>query len=472
MVVGQVASQCDLLVVGAGPGGYEAALHAARLGMRVTLVDAAGLGGLGGECLHRGCIPSKVLIEHAERVGHQQRIPGRPVDEDPLLAFQSTKAAVVEPLRSGIEGQLKAAGVETVHGVARFMAKGRAVVDRGSVPPEFFEYRDAIVASGSRPVDIPTLATDGDDVLDSAGVLALNEVPKSLAVIGGGYVGVELGTAMAKLGASVTIVEAADQLLPTLDRDLADVVAASLASLGVTVELVSTAIGHADATLQLRRQGTPDEVTAPAERVLVAVGRRPNTDELGLELVGAKIAGSGHISTDEEFRAAPNLFAIGDVRDGAALAHKATAEGRTVAEITAGIRARRDVGAIPLIVFSDPEVVSIGATARDAEASGGELIVGKATTAASGRAATLGLSRGFVRVVAAQESGVVLGVQMALPHASELSAAALLAIELGATLDDLDSVAFGHPTLSELLALAARSAARRQQRRVGTSLTV
>ena len=455
MVVGEVAERRDLIVIGAGPGGYEAALRAAELGRQVTLVDRRGLAGLGGECLHTGCIPSKTLIELAGSEAH--RTADRAVPNPILKRFQADKALVIETIRAGVERAVVQSRIEVVHGIARFITGGRVVIERPDGLPAFLEYGAAVIATGSRPTALPTMPFDGQTVLDSAMLLALEELPQSLAVVGGGYIGIELGTALAKLGVAVTIVEMGDQLLPGLDVDLAAVVAKSLGNLGVTVELRTLAIEADHGSLRCRRVDGDAELAIAAERVLVAIGRRPNTDDLGIDAAAARLEPSGLVHTDAFGRAGPALFAIGDVRAGPALAHKASAEGRTVAELAAGVVGHRDVGEIPLVVFSDPEVASVGRTSRDVRASAGELVAGKVPLSASGRAATLEGAQGFVRVVADRATGSVVGVQLAAPHASEMIATATMAIELGAVLDDLDGLVFAHPTLSELLALAARA---------------
>jgi dihydrolipoamide dehydrogenase len=441
MVVGQVAEGRDLVVLGGGLGGYEAALRAAALGRTVMLVDRAGVKGLGGECLHRGCIPSKVLIERAHHDGFDE--------------YLADRGPVVEDLRAAVERQVRRAGIEVVEGQARFLPGERIAIDRPGELPSFVQYRHAILATGSRPVEVPALPFGGA-VLDAAGLLALDELPRSLAVVGGGAIGVELGTALARLGVAVTIVELTDRLLPGLDRDLGPFVGAALGALGVRVELGAAAVGHADGVLRLERDGAALEVAA--DRVLVAVGRRPNTDDVGIEATGAVLEAGGLVRTGDTGLATPRIAAVGDVRVGPALAHKAAAEGRMVAEVLSAVVGHRDVGAVPLIVFSDPEVASVGATAADAAASDGELVVGTVPLRASGRARTMGRSDGLVRLVAERTSGVILGAQVAAPHASELISTATVLVEMGAVLEDVDGMVLPHPTLGELFGMAAAAA--------------
>ncbi len=451
MVVGQVAEGRDLVVIGGGPGGYEAALHAASLGRNVTLVDREGVAGLGGECLHRGCIPSKALIEFAHRTSIGAEAP-------PVLAeFQAEKVRVVADLQGAVSRLVQRSDIEVLQGAARFIAGDRLVIDRPGALPMFLEYEQVILATGSRPIELPTLPFDGDRVLDSTAVLALDELPRSLAVVGGGYIGVELGTALARLGTVVTIIEMAGQLLPGLDPDLGAALAKRLEGSGVGIELGALATGLSEHGLLAERG---DEVLhVAAEQVLVAVGRAPNTDDLGLLETGATTDARGLVVTDGSCRATPRVFAIGDVRDGPALAHKAAAEGKMAAEVASGVAGHRDVGQVPLIVFSDPEVASVGRDARAVATSGGHLVAGKVPVGASGRARTMGDVDGFARVVVDVDTGAIVGAQVVAPHASELIATATVLIELGAVLEDLDGMVFAHPTLGELWAMAGQAAA-------------
>jgi dihydrolipoamide dehydrogenase len=457
MVVGQLAESRDLVVIGAGPGGYEAALHAAGLGRKVTLIDRNGAGGLGGECLHTGCIPSKMLIEYAAGQALQR---GEAAAIESIAQFQDRKSKVIEGLRQSIQRQLERAAVEIIPGTARFLSGDRLIIERADGPPGFVDFDAVIVATGSRPVPLGAAPFDSAAVLDSAGALALTRLPPSVSVVGGGYIGVELGTALARLGVTVTIVEMQDRLLFGLDGDLGAAVTRSLRRLGVRVELGAFVSDARPGELELRGVSGDSPTCVAGDKVLVAVGRRANTDGIGLELTDCRLDERGLIHTDAQGRAGARIFAIGDVRPGPALAHKASAEARMVAEVASGVAGHRDVGVVPMVVFADPEVASVGLGAADAASSGGELVVGKVPLSASGRAVAMGQTNGFVRVVVEKSSGVVVGCQIAGPHAAELVAVAAVAIELGALREDLESVVFAHPTVSELLALAAREAAR------------
>jgi dihydrolipoamide dehydrogenase len=460
MVVGEIPEGVDLLVVGAGPGGYAAALRAAQLGRRVTLVDRDGEDGVGGVCLRVGCIPSKALIELAgfvdQATAHARAglVTGAPTAyAADLAAFQRHKTSVVRRLTDGVRGLLSAAGVGVIGGTLRFTRPDQAVVETVAGGARFLQFQDVIVATGSRPVQLPGLHRDGVIVLDSTDVLALDELPATVAVIGAGYVGIELGTALAKLGAAVTIIDQADRVLPGIDRTLTRPVTRRLDELGVELLLTATAEGHADGTLTVRRG---DElIDVKAEKVVVAVGRRPNTDDLGLDRLGVTTGADGLLEAGRPVR--PHVAAIGDITHGPALAHKAYAEAIVAAEILSGRRAAFDPAAIPAVVFSDPELATVGLTLGQARAQGIEATATTVPMAANGRAVTLGAPHGSAQLVTERGTGLVLGVHVVGPHASELIAEATLAIELAATAEDLAETIHAHPTVSEQLEETARA---------------
>jgi dihydrolipoyl dehydrogenase len=468
MVVGELAESADLLVVGAGPGGYVAAARAAQLGRTVTVVDrGAPEGGLGGACLHVGCIPSKALIELAGAYEHARRprvggleLDGARVD---LPAFQAWKRAIVERLATGVENLLAAQGVELVTGALRFNKPDQAVVALPDGQSRYFEFEQALIATGSRPASLAPLPFDGERVLTSTDVLGLDRVPGSLAVVGAGYIGLEIGQALAKLGSQVSVIEAADRVLPALDEALAEPVMRGLARLGVEVHLSSVVVGlDGDDLAYANEEGRG---TVPAERVLVAIGRVPNTDDLGLPAVGVPVDDAGLIAVDERMLASASIAAIGDVTSGPALAHRASAQGIVAAEALSGVPAAFDPAGVPAIVFTDPEIASVGLTEQQARAGGFDVAVTTVPLAASGRAATIGEDDGFTRVVADRSDDRVLGVQMVGPHASELIAEATLAIEMVASPEDLRGTIHPHPTLSEGLHAAAARLAPRPARR-------
>ena len=457
MVVGEMAEGVDLLIAGGGPGGYAAALRAAQLGREVVIVDRLGRGGLGGVCLHSGCIPSKALIELAEVV-HRPRAmeiagvsPGG-VGAD-LARFQPWKNGVVEDLRAGIETLLSRQKVRVLAGELAFSKPNRAAVATPDGNVTFLEFSSAIIATGSRPSGLGALPFDGERVLDSAQALSLAAVPASLAMIGAGYIGLELGTAFAKLGCQVTIVEALDRILPELDAAVTRPLIRSLARLKVRLLLGAEAAELDERELLVRSGGTEHRIRA--EKVVVAVGRRPNTGSLGLGSAGVPVRADGRVPVDASRLAARRIAAIGDITAGPALAHKATAEAHTAAETLSGRRARFDPAAIPAVIFADPEIAVAGLSERQARAEGIDVAVGQFPLAASGRARTLAAPGGLVRMVIDRANDVVVGIQLAGPHVSELAGEAALAIEMSASPEDLAATIHPHPTISEGLREAA-----------------
>ncbi|MGH8998737.1 MAG: FAD-dependent oxidoreductase, partial [Acidimicrobiia bacterium] len=350
MVVGEVATGTDVLVVGGGPGGYTAALRAADLGRSVTLVERHRLGGV---CLNVGCIPSKALIESAHLAGLPARAARTGVALTAAVDMAETQrwiSGVVEGLTADVDGLLRRAGVTVVRGDAHFGASRRVAVthDKGGTATSFFEYQSAVVATGSRPMALPGVPFDGVRVLDSTAALALTELPTEMVVVGGGYIGVELGGAFAKLGVGVTIVEMADRLLPGMPASLAAVLERALVAGGVRVRPGTKVLGlDGDRLAVCAREGGSEETLA-APVVVVAVGREPNTAGMGLEATGAAVdPASGLIDVDPSRRAARGVYAIGDVTAGPALAHKATAEAEVAARACAGLRAAFDPSVIP-----------------------------------------------------------------------------------------------------------------------------
>lgn len=460
MVVGQMAESVDVVVVGGGPGGYAAAIRAAQAGREVVLVERGGERGLGGTCVRIGCIPSKALIELANArsaVEHLGRaglhIDGARVD---LAAFQTWKDGIVDGLSNGVRGLLRRADVRLLHGTARFIARDQVVVATADDQATFLQFRHAIVATGSRQTAIEALPRDGQRVLDTTDALALDRVPGQLVVVGAGYIGLELGTAFAKLGSGVTIVELADRVLPTIDPSLARPVVQSLRQRDVEIVLSARPVGVDEHGVHLATAN--GERTIPATHVVVAAGRQPNTDALGLDEAGVRLTSSGHVEVDAARMATPTIAAIGDITAGHALAHKATAEADVAVESICGKAARFDPAAIPAVVFTDPEIATVGLTETAARDAGLDVLSVRFPMSASGRAATLGSTRGHASLVVDRVADVVVGAHLVAPHASELAGEVALAIEMAASPYDVAATIHPHPTISESIREAAELA--------------
>jgi dihydrolipoamide dehydrogenase len=453
MVVGEVSTFSEVVVIGGGPGGYATAERAAALGRSVVLVERERLGGV---CLNAGCIPSKALIQVANAVALPAEAAAWGVESDAradMERVQTWMAAVMDRLRGDVEGRMRRAGVGVVRGTARFSTARRVVVaTNGS--SQHIEFDHAVVATGSRPAALRALAVDHARILDSTDVLGLRAIPRRTAVIGGGYIGLELGCALHKLGSAVTVVEIAERLLPAMHPALGGALQRRLSARGIEVLLGTSALDDDGAALCVR--GRDGERRIEVDAVVVAVGRRPNTDELGLERAGVPCDATGRIAVDPSRRATRTVLAVGDVTDGPGLAHKATAEADVAAATAAGRRAAFAPACIPEVVFTDPEVASAGLTPERAREAGAEVVTRRLPLTASARALLRGDGTGFVELVA-EPSGALLGAHIVGQDAAELIAEAALAIEMGATLDDLALTIHPHPTLSESLATAAMS---------------
>lgn len=463
MVVGDITSGTEVLVVGGGPGGYVAAIRAGQLGLDVTLVEKDTLG---GTCLIRGCIPSKALVSgaglaytagNAEEMGISADLS---VDYGAMVDW---KDGIVQRLSSGVEKLCKANGVTLLEGRAEFTGSNSArVLHEGEGQgAESIEFEHAIIATGSRPIEIPGFSFDDDEILDSDEVLSIREIPEKLVVIGAGYIGMEVSTVFAKLGADVTVIEMLDSVLPGYDEALVEPVRDRGESLGVSFHLNEQAAGWEKQSegVVVRTEGESGSHAFEAEKVLVAVGREPVTDTMNLSALDVEPTEEGFIETDEQARTSvPHLFAVGDVAGEPMLAHKGSAEGEVAAEVIAGESVALDQQAIPAVVFTDPEIATVGLTAEEARAEGFEPVVGEFPFRASGRAMTTGDTDGFVQLVADSGSGFVLGGQIVGSDASELIGEVGLAIEMGATLVDVASTIHTHPTLSEAVMEAAKNA--------------
>ncbi|HEX4709965.1 dihydrolipoyl dehydrogenase [Phenylobacterium sp.] len=441
-----------VLVVGGGPGGYVAAVRAGQLGLETVLIEADRLG---GTCLIRGCIPSKALIHAAGLYAEVAEAAdlgrfGIHLKSKPRLDFTETvewKESVVDRLNNGVAGLLKRANVRVLSGWATFSdAKTCTVV--GAEGPIQVTAEHVILATGSVPVELPALPFGGP-VISSTEALALSQVPKRLVVVGAGYIGLELGIAYAKLGSEVSIVELQNRILPLYDAKLVEPVRRWLDRHGVALHLGAKALGHDERALAIETVAG-ERLALPADRILVTVGRRPNTEGWGLDATGLAMDGPFVKVDDRCATSTTNVWAIGDLVGEPMLAHKASAQGEMVAEIIAGARRRFDPAAIAGVCFTEPEIVSVG-IGPDEAPPGVELVTGQFPLQANGRALSMdaGADGGFVRVVARQSDHRILGIQAVGRHVSELSAQFVTLMEMGAVLEDIAGIIHVHPTLSE-----------------------
>jgi dihydrolipoamide dehydrogenase len=460
MVMGSIKIGTEVIILGGGPGGYVAAQRAAQLGKDVVLVEAEELG---GTCLNHGCIPSKALISvgdlvHKVKESQERGVTVTGIEIDFAKTQEWKQNKVVKRLTTGVSSLMKAGQVEVVRGKAKFIDQHTVEIDLNDGGNAVYTFKHAIIATGSVAVDPKFFPLDGESVVDSRGALAFTEVPKNLVVVGGGYIGVELGIAYAKLGSNVTIVEAMEQLLPGTDPDLIAVLMRKLRRLKVTVMLNAKASGGLqDGKVKVEdSDGKTHEIAA--DKVLVAVGRRPFTDGLVMENAGVKADEKGFIPVDSQMKTnVSHIYAIGDVCSPVMLAHKASAEGRTAAEAIGALPSHTDWQTVPAVIFTDPEIAYVGLTEKQAKEQGYEVAVSKQMFAAIGRALTVGETDGLVKLVADQKTGVLLGAQMVGPEVSELIGEVTLAIEMGALVEDLALTPHYHPTLSEGILEAAHA---------------
>jgi dihydrolipoamide dehydrogenase len=464
--MGSPASDGDLraevLVLGAGPGGYNAAFRAADLGKRVVLVERHSA--LGGVCLNVGCIPSKALLHIADVVGEARALAEHGVEfGEPrfdLAKIRAFKEGVVRKLTQGLAGLAKRRKVQVVQGVGSFEGPHLLRVEAADGATTI-SFEHAIIAVGSRAVKLPGLPQDDPRVMDSTAALALEQIPERLLVIGAGIIGLELASVFHALGSRISVVEILEQLIPGADPDLVKPLHKLIQTRYETVLLGTevTAVEARDDGLHVSFEGEAAPAAGVFDRVLVAVGRRPNGDRIGAEAAGVNVDQHGFISVDAQQRSnVPHVFAIGDVVGPPMLAHKATREGKVAAEVIAGSKAAFDAQAIPSVAYTDPEVAWMGLTETEAKERGVEIRKASFPWAASGRALGIGRPEGHTKLILDAESGRILGAGMVGPNAGELIAEAVLALELGADAEDLALAIHPHPTLSETVALAAELA--------------
>lgn len=455
-------NKTQVAIIGAGPGGYPAAFRAADLGLEVTIIDPEA--NPGGVCLYRGCIPSKALlhaarvITEAEEASHFGVSFGRP--EINIDKLREWKDEVVGKLVGGLGQLAKQRKIKHIRGRAKFIDKNTLSIEKDDGRAEQLSFESCIIATGSRPAVIPGLP-ESRHILDSTSALDLPDIPRSMLVVGGGYIGLELGTVYAALGTEVSVVEMTSGLMPGADRDLVRVLQKRSEQIYKAIMLETRVSGIKEIgngmLVTLEREGRAREELV-YDKVLVSVGRKPNSEGLGLENTKIETDGKGFIPVNEERRTAePNIFAIGDVAGEPMLAHKATHEGRVAAEVIAGMKSAFMPNAIPAVVFTDPEIAWCGITETEAKDGNISVKVARFPWGASGRAATLGRQDGVTKIIADPGSGRVLGVGIVGPGAGELIAEGVLALEMGALASDIALTIHPHPTLSETIMEAAEA---------------
>ena len=451
-------AEFDVIVIGAGPGGYVCAIRAAQLGLKVACVE--GRETLGGTCLNIGCIPSKALL-HASHMAHEVgenfaalgiKIAAPKIDWAQMQAF---KAEVVGQNVKGVEFLFKKNKIDWLKGWAELPAPGQV-----KVGDEIHQAKHIVLATGSEAASLPGVTVDEVNVVTSTGALSLPKIPKTMVVIGGGVIGLELGSVYARLGTKVTVVEFLDTLIPGADAEVQRTFARLLKRQGLeiitgaAVQSVETARGKSKVLYQLRKDGK--EATLDADVVLLATGRRPYTKGLGLEALGVKLSPRGQIETDAQWRTnIPGLYAIGDVIAGPMLAHKAEDEGMAVAEVIAGQHGHVNYGVIPGVVYTAPEVASVGETEESLKAAGRAYKAGKFSFMGNGRARASQVGEGFVKILADKETDRILGAHIIGPAAGELIHEICVAMEFGAAAEDLARTCHAHPTYSEAVREAA-----------------
>jgi dihydrolipoamide dehydrogenase len=447
--------QAEIIIIGAGPGGYVAAIRAAQLGKQVVLIEKSELGGV---CLNHGCIPSKSLI-HAAEIYEQTLdlgnsdigISSGSVTID-FIKVQKWKDNIIKQLRQGIEGLMKKGRIQIVKGSAVFTSPNSVEVktEANTVRPFTFEY--CIIATGSSPLELSAFPFS-ERILSSTDILQLSQIPQRLMVMGGGYIGVELGQAFAKLGSKVTVIESADRILTAFDQEIANLIQKRMKQAGMdvltNVKVLSQESSETGIMLTYRIGDEMSQVEG--DYLLVAVGRNPNTGFLSLEKANVTLDAKGMIQINLQCQTSnPRIYAIGDVTQGPALAHRASYQAQLVAEIISGKPYQIDYKAIPAVIYSDPEVAYVGLTEKDAKLQNIPVKIGKSHYRASGRARTMNATQGFVKLIADASTGCILGAEIIGKEASNLIAEVALAIEMQTSLEDMALTIHAHPTFSEM----------------------
>lgn len=462
-----MSQKFDVLVIGAGPGGYVAAIRAAQLGLKTACIEKyQGKDdklALGGTCLNVGCIPSKALLDsswkyhEAKDSFSQHGISVKEVAMD-VSAMVGRKNTIVKNLTAGIAGLFKANGVTTIEGHGKLLANRQVEVTGLDGTVQTYEADSIIIAAGSQPIDIPPAPVDQDVIVDSTGALDFQEVPKKLGVIGAGVIGLELGSVWARLGAEVTVIEAQEQFLPTVDEQVAKEALKVLTKQGLSIRLGARLTGTEIKKKQVNVSFTDaqGEQQQTFDKLIVAVGRRPETSNLLAADSGVNLDERGYIYVDDNCATSvPGVYAIGDVVRGPMLAHKASEEGVMVAERIAGQKTQMNYDLIPGVIYTHPEIAGVGKTEQTLKGEGVAINVGVFPFAASGRAMAANDTTGFVKIIADAQTDRVLGVHVIGPSAAELVQQGAIAMEFGTSAEDLGMMVFSHPTLSEAMKEAA-----------------
>lgn len=452
----------DLIVIGSGPGGYVAAVRARQLGMKVACVEKSER--LGGICLNAGCIPSKALLDSSEYfhlardhfAAHGIKIAGLSLD---LRAMMERKKQVVEELTGQVRKLLEGNKADIVHGRARLIAADRVEVSNSSDTPLILEAKAILLATGSEPLRVPGLEFDGKHIVSSTEALSFEAVPASLGIVGGGYIGLELGSVWCRLGSEVTIIEMLPKIAAALDGQISRALERILTRQGLAFRL-KTRVSKAeiaDDKVRVTLESEGKTSSSSFDKLLVAVGRRPLTKHLGLEDIGVKTdSRTGQILVDESYRSSiPTIYAVGDLIAGPMLAHKASAEGIAAAECIAGLPGELNYDTIPAAVYTWPEVACVGLTEEQVKERGIPYCIGTYPFSGAGRARCMGEKEGFVKLIAQSETDRILGVHIIGPRAADMIAECVLAMEFGASSEDIARTVHGHPTFAEALQEAA-----------------
>ena len=452
----------EAVVIGAGPGGYVAAIRLGQLGVKTAIIERESMGGV---CLNWGCIPSKAYIQAAKLYEgiHSAAEVGIDVGK-PRVDLKKTrdwKDSIVKRLTGGVSTLIEKAGVEIIKGHARFKDANNLEVEGADGKKTAVRFEKAMIATGSRPLEIPPFPYDGKDVISSTEALDLEKVPENLVVIGGGVIGLEIGMYLNAFGAQVTVVEMMDQILPGVDKEVVKTLNRVLKKRKIKAHVSTKALGFSgkDGKLEVEiedQKGKKSKI--PADKILVSVGRKPNSGDLGLDKAGVKTDERGFIPVDAQLKTnVPNIFAIGDIAGGMLLAHKASKEGLVAAAVIAGKKDAYDVKAMPGAIFTEPEIATVGLSEEEAKAAGHEIAVGKFPFTALGKSLAARDTEGFVKIVSDKKTDLVLGVHIIGAHASDLISEAALAIEMGACVEDIALTVHPHPTLGESMMEAAEA---------------